>query len=692
MASTDARPVPIKNTAFRLTFPIYKNDGTLITGAAGLDSEVSKDAGTAADCTNEATEIATSTGMYYLDLTSTEMNADCVAVVVKTSSTGACIPTFVLYPQESGDIKVDVQSWLGTAAATPTVAGVPEVDITHIAGAVVSATTAQLGVNVVQISADATAADNLEAAYDGAGYAGGTIPQQVVLTTSGKEAVADQVWDENITGHITANSAGAVLQPSHSGACQAGGNTTTVVLASSASSADGYYNGDLIFGWVTADRTNFFADYISDYVGATRTATVTGIAVSPDATYTYVIVPGGSIPGASAPTASEVADAVLDEAISGHTTEGTVGAVLGTFHLHAGTAQAGASASITLDATGSSTTENFYKYGVVVIRAGTGAGQSRQISAYSAARVATVSPAWTTAPDNTSEYVVIPLGIDASTPANVATAVWAATRAGNATAGSFGEYVNADAVRISGDATAADNLEAGYDGAGYAGGTIKQTVLLADGTHGGSASVLTLRRAVIANTTNGETALDVSASGTGNAHAVRIAATGAGKGMAISGVSNGISIDSSGADGVAIQGGTDSDGLQIAGAGTGVDIRADITGDITGSLSGDVGGGVGGNVTGSVGSLAAQAKADVNAEVLDVLNTDTFAEPGQEAPGATVSLVKKIGYLYKGWRNKVTQTATEYALYNDDGTTVGQKATVSDDATTATRGEVGTGA
>lgn len=157
MASTDARPLPIKNTAYRLTFPIYKSDGTLITGATALDSEVSKDAGTFADCTNEATEIATSSGVYYLDITSTEMNADCVAVVVKTSSTGAVPPVFILYPQESGDVKVDVQSyngaagtfsggrpevnvshWLGTAAATPTTAGVPEVDITHWNGTAVA--------------------------------------------------------------------------------------------------------------------------------------------------------------------------------------------------------------------------------------------------------------------------------------------------------------------------------------------------------------------------------------------------------------------------------------------------------------------------------------------------------------------------------------------------------------------------
>lgn len=35
----------------------------------------------------------------------------------------------------TGKPKVDVDGWLGTAAATPTVAGVPEVDLTHVAGA-----------------------------------------------------------------------------------------------------------------------------------------------------------------------------------------------------------------------------------------------------------------------------------------------------------------------------------------------------------------------------------------------------------------------------------------------------------------------------------------------------------------------------------------------------------------------------
>lgn len=110
-----------------------------------------------------------------------------------------------------------------------------------------------------------------------------------------------------------------------------------------------------------------------------------------------------------------------------------------------------------------------------------------------------------------------------------------------------------------------------------------------------------------------------------------------------------------------------------------------------GSVAGAVGS-VTGNVGGSVGSLAAQAKADVNDQVLDVINVDTFTEPGQGAPTATPTLRQMMHYIYKRWRNKETQTSSDYKLYANDGVTVDQKATVSDDGATFTKGEIGTGA
>jgi len=115
MAASDAKPYPKKNEAFRVTFPIFDDDGDLVSGAAGLDSEISKDGGTFVDCTNEATEIATSSGMYYLDLTATEMNADTVTIIVKTSTSGAKTTPIVMYPVEDGDIPVDVRQWMGSA-------------------------------------------------------------------------------------------------------------------------------------------------------------------------------------------------------------------------------------------------------------------------------------------------------------------------------------------------------------------------------------------------------------------------------------------------------------------------------------------------------------------------------------------------------------------------------------------------
>jgi hypothetical protein len=103
------------------------------------------------------------------------------------------------------------------------------------------------------------------------------------------------------------------------------------------------------------------------------------------------------------------------------------------------------------------------------------------------------------------------------------------------------------------------------------------------------------------------------------------------------------------------------------------------------------------NIDGNVSDIitihipALPTAAEVNAEVVDALATDTYAEPGQGAPAATASLAAKINYLYKAWRNKKTQTSTTWSLFADDAATVDQKSTVSDDATTATVGEIATG-
>ncbi len=110
---------------------------------------------------------------------------------------------------------------------------------------------------------------------------------------------------------------------------------------------------------------------------------------------------------------------------------------------------------------------------------------------------------------------------------------------------------------------------------------------------------------------------------------------------------------------------------------------------VTGAV-GSVTGNLGGNVTGSVGSLAAQAKADVNAEVVDALGVDTIAELAQGIPAATPTIKQAIMLLYMALRNESLTTASLLSIKNDVGTVI-TKAALADDAVTLTKGKLATG-
>lgn len=99
-----------------------------------------------------------------------------------------------------------------------------------------------------------------------------------------------------------------------------------------------------------------------------------------------------------------------------------------------------------------------------------------------------------------------------------------------------------------------------------------------------------------------------------------------------------------------------------------------------GSVAGNVGGNVNGNVVGSVGSVVGLTAANldttvssratpaqVNAEVLDVLTVDTFAEP-TGVPPATDTLSSKLGRVHQALRNKITvDSGTGKKQFFDDG-------------------------
>ena len=106
---------------------------------------------------------------------------------------------------------------------------------------------------------------------------------------------------------------------------QAGG-ASTITLDAGANATDNYYK-NLILGILSGTGAGQ-GRIITAYVGATKVATVnTAWVTQPGADSVFVLLPFDAIPGATAPTAGEVADAVWDEAQADHVTAGTFGEV-----------------------------------------------------------------------------------------------------------------------------------------------------------------------------------------------------------------------------------------------------------------------------------------------------------------------------------------------------------------------------
>ena len=253
MAASDAKPVPVKDVAFRVTFPILDADGDLVAGATGLDSEFSEDAVGFADAASEATQIATSSGMYYLDIASTEMGGDTCAFIIK-STEGKTTP-IVLYPQ---------------SAANP------------------------IHVNVQTISGDATAADNEELFFDGTGYnaansAVGTVATATAVTTV--NGLAANV----ITAAATAADFSTEVRSVASGTSDSGTTTTMVDAARTEGDADWWVGQVLV---MTSGTLLGQARQITDFDPATDTITVFPAFTAAVGTQTYEIWPsfGGLMP------------------------------------------------------------------------------------------------------------------------------------------------------------------------------------------------------------------------------------------------------------------------------------------------------------------------------------------------------------------------------------------------------------
>lgn len=462
----NALPYPVYGVAWTIVFPLLDADGDLVTGASTPDSEVSKNGDTFADCTNEMTEIATSSGVYYLTLTATEMTADVVTVIAKSATAGMKTTVAVLYPRKLVAFKASATSQTGAAG--------------------------------------------------------------------------------------------------------------TITFDSGASAIDDFYNGMLCVATLDGSVE---ARIINDYVGSTKVASVTpNWNTTPDSDDTFIVY--------LLPEQSHFARADVTAWNS--------------------------AAVATPDTAG---------YPKVTIKDGTGTGE-----------LDTTSGGVLVAAFANNAITAAAINADALTAAKFASDVTTELQSGLATASALSTVASYLDTEIADIKTKTDQL------------------------------VFTVSNQLDVNVKSNDGTAITAASGIQEVKVASIAA-------------NAITASSIASDAI-----------------TDAKVASDVTiASVTGAV-GSVTGNVGGNVSGSIGSLGATAKSDVNAEVLDVLATDTFSQPGQESPAATQSLKNMIAYLYKAWRNRHTQTSSEYALYADDGTTKDQEAAVSDNGTTFERGEVSTGA
>jgi hypothetical protein len=264
-------------------------------------------------------------------------------------------------------------------------------------------------------------------------------------------AIADAVWDEVLTAgsHDVGYSAGQRLRYLIlTGATAQAGAANSITLAATESAVDNIFAENVIsiVSGTGAGQTRL----IAEYDGTSKVAKVDKPwEVNPAVDSVYEILPFSGI------------------LVSQH-----------------GTATAGASLSITLSAAASATNDT-YIGSVVYISSGTGLGQVRLITDYDGTtKVATVADAWTTNPDATSVYKVLPVGrvitdtvgttglaqINAEadtaladydpptkaeldtglaalpTAAENADAMWDEAKAGHVGAGSFGAEVQAHAL------------------------------------------------------------------------------------------------------------------------------------------------------------------------------------------------------------------------------------------------------
>lgn len=196
MAATDSKPVPTKNAAWRVYFTIFDNTGAIVTSWTSPAGSISKDGAGFAATTNAPVEIGTS-GIGYVDLTATEMNADGVCLKLSVGNANAKPTPLFVAPREAGDIPVDLETVLG---ASMTVGPIPALGIIDQGVAQAAAST------TLQIRAAAAFADNelVGATVVITGGSAGVGQRRIINSNVGAtDTLTVDAWTTTPTGTIT---------------------------------------------------------------------------------------------------------------------------------------------------------------------------------------------------------------------------------------------------------------------------------------------------------------------------------------------------------------------------------------------------------------------------------------------------------------------------------------------------------
>lgn len=315
-------------------------ESTPVTFAAG-DTKIIKDEGAAANTTNNPAHEGN--GVYSLALTATEMQAARIVITIIDSATKTWEDQAIIistYGNASGQHAFDLD-------------------------------TATQSVNVLQISGDSTAADNLEADYDGTGYAKtnstiGTATSVTNQVTADMTAISGDTTAANNcesffdnTGFTASNSTvgtvttltGHTAQTGDSFArlgAPAGASVSADIAAIEAQTDDigvagaGLSNIPWNASWdaeVQSEVNDALVALALDHLVSTS---VTGTDVANNSIIARMVSSAAtadwdtfvntddslqaiSESGGGGPTAADIADAVWDESTTGHTTAGTFG-------------------------------------------------------------------------------------------------------------------------------------------------------------------------------------------------------------------------------------------------------------------------------------------------------------------------------------------------------------------------------